>query len=288
MLALPSVGPSLPKLTDRRPLGGTGLSVSPICLGIVGAPEIVPAAFDAGINFFFLTADLHWPLYENLRRGLEMLLARGGGVRDEIVVAVVSYLEEPLFGHLQFHEVLGEVTGLERVDVLVAGAVADAPTFNERYAHLRAARSVGRFSSRAIGASFHDRPTALAALNLDLLDVQYIRYNTGHPGARTDVFPFAKRDPRALVYNFTSTLGRVTAEALDRVGLDRRTTFLPPVTDYYRFALSNPCVNGLLCAPQEASQIESLAAALASGPLVPAQQEYMIRLSALTTPRYFV
>src|SRR5205823_1724956 len=69
---------TLPRPTDRLPLGMTGLSVSPFCLGIVESPETIPAAFDAGINLFFLTADLHWPLYEGLRRGLEQLFARGG------------------------------------------------------------------------------------------------------------------------------------------------------------------------------------------------------------------
>ena len=64
---------ALPRLTDRLALGESGLRVSPVCLGIVESPEVVPAAFDAGVNFFFVTADLHWPLYERTRRGLELL-----------------------------------------------------------------------------------------------------------------------------------------------------------------------------------------------------------------------
>ena len=64
------------------------------------------AAFDAGINFFFLSVDMHWPLCEGMRRGLEALLARGGGVRDEIVGGVVSYLEQPLFQAFRVHEVI--------------------------------------------------------------------------------------------------------------------------------------------------------------------------------------
>jgi hypothetical protein len=101
----------LPCLTDRLPLGRSGLQVSPVCLGMVPRPETVPAAFDAGINFFFLSADLHWPRYEGMRRGLETLLARGGGVRDEIVVGVVSYLEQPLFQTFQVQEVIDAVAG---------------------------------------------------------------------------------------------------------------------------------------------------------------------------------
>ena len=64
----------LPRFTDRLPLGDQGLAVSPFCLGMVREAVTVCAAFDAGINFFFLSTDLHWPLYENARRGLRQLL----------------------------------------------------------------------------------------------------------------------------------------------------------------------------------------------------------------------
>ena len=60
----------LPRFSDRLALGKRGLAVSPFCLGLVEDPATISAAFDAGINFFFLTADMHWPLYEASRRGL--------------------------------------------------------------------------------------------------------------------------------------------------------------------------------------------------------------------------
>ena len=72
----------LPKLTDRYPLGN-GLEISPFCLGLVGDEDVVPAAFEAGINFFFISADMHWPVYEQTRRGLDMIkriAAQGIGV----------------------------------------------------------------------------------------------------------------------------------------------------------------------------------------------------------------
>ncbi len=115
--AATEAGRVLPQPTERRALGISGLAVSPICLGLTGAPEVVPAAFDAGANFFFLSADLHWPLYENTRRGLELLLARGGGIRDEIVIGVVSYLDQPMFQHLQFNEVIDSVKGLSLIHI---------------------------------------------------------------------------------------------------------------------------------------------------------------------------
>src|SRR5262249_26053031 len=90
LLAIIMSGPraALPRLTDRLRLGGTQLEVSPFCLGRVDQPDTIAAAFDAGINFFFVSADMHWPLYEASRVGLGALLARGGAVRDRIVVAL--------------------------------------------------------------------------------------------------------------------------------------------------------------------------------------------------------
>src|ERR1700730_6192495 len=108
---------SLPKMTDRLALSHTGLLVSPFCLGLVYSDETACAAFDVGINFFFLSADLHWPAYEVARRGLEKLLARGQGIRDQIVVAIASYVTQPEFCGIALSEGLHAVSGLNPIDV---------------------------------------------------------------------------------------------------------------------------------------------------------------------------
>jgi hypothetical protein len=84
------------ELTDRYPLGN-GLQVSPFCLGLVGDPDVVPAAFEAGINFFFISADMHWPVYEQTRRGLAKLLRDKPEARDQIVLGLVAYVTQPEF-----------------------------------------------------------------------------------------------------------------------------------------------------------------------------------------------
>jgi len=287
---------SLPKAAARLPLGRTGLSVSPLCIGITEDPETIPAAFDAGINFFFLTADLHWPLYEQLRQGLALLLARGGGIRDQIVVGVVSYLDQPLFQALQFHEVIGSVPGLERVDLLIAGAIPNEQSFfgrpheqataTGRYQSLSSARAAGHSGARAIGASFHDRRTALLSISYGCLDIQYIRYNTAHPGAATDIFPYLRPDRASLIFNFKSVLSQVTPERFKELGLDDR-YWLPKPTDYYRFVLTNPNIDGILCSPATPAQLTELVAALEQAPLTAEEEDYMMRLSSAATPRYF-
>ena len=276
----------LPLATDRLPLGLSGLMVSPLCLGITGDPAVVPAAFDAGVNFFFLTADLHWPLYEGLRRGLGLLLARSPSVRDRVVVAAVSYLDEPLFQYLQFHEVLGAVPGLGRIDLAIAGAVPGLANFNSRYVPLHAARAAGRWGMRATGASFHDRPTALACLNADAIDVGFIRYNASHPGARHDLLPHLRPSRGALVFNFTTMLGRVLPQQFAQLGLDGR-SWLPTPTDYYRFVLSNSGVDGLLCAPRTVAELDDLQACLHRPPLTAEEEEYVVWLSTKVNRQYF-
>lgn len=274
-------------LTDRLTLGGSGLSVSPVCLGLVGSPDIVPAAFDAGINFFFLTADLHWPLYEQLRLGLRGLFARGHGIRDRVVVGVVSYLDEPMFQHLQFNEVIDAVPGLERVDVLIAGAIPSAQSFGDRLPALYRARAAGYLGARSIGASFHDRATALTSLTHEAVDVHFIRYNTGHPSARHEIFPYLLPDRSSRIFNFTSTFSRVTPERFRELGLDARRYWLPKPADYYRFVLTSGHVDGLLCAPRHVDHIGALADALAEGGLTQEEEQYMTWLSSIATPRLF-
>src|SRR5687768_7818838 len=93
-------------VTDR--VYAKGLAVSPLCLGIVGDPRVVGAAFEAGINFFFLSADLHWPMYDALRVGLRDLFSVKSR-RDDVVVAGVSYATQPEFCDEPFSEVLDAV-----------------------------------------------------------------------------------------------------------------------------------------------------------------------------------
>jgi hypothetical protein len=271
----------LPRLTDRLPLGRSGLRVSPVCLGATPAADTVLAAFDAGINFFFVSADLHWPIYEGTRRGLEALLARGGGVRDDIVVAAVSYVDEPLFQSLQLHEVIAAVRGLQRIDLMIAGAVSSPASWYPRLATMARARAAGHAGARAIGGSFHDRVLALSAAAFEAVDIVYVRYNTAHPGARREVLDLLRPDRSVLVYNFKSTMFQVTREMFLALGLRPEACWLPAVPDYYRFALSRPQLNGILASPSTPEEVAALAAALDRGALLPEEEEHMMRLSSL-------
>jgi len=265
-------------MTDRLSLGETGLLVSPFCLGMVRSDETASAAFDAGINFFFLSADLHWPGYELARRGLVKLLARGPKIRDQIVVAIVSYVTQPEFCAGALEEGLESVPGLKFIDVGVMGG-AYADEFLTRLGVYLQIRRDGLFGLRALGTTFHDREAALLAINHHLVDLAFIRYNPAHTGAKLDVFPYLTQS-RTLLYNFKSTLGFIRSKRYAELGLND-SYWRPGVTDYYRFALTRPEIDGLLCSPTTPREVKDLSSALEEGPLDEEEEKYLIDLAAL-------
>jgi hypothetical protein len=223
---------------------------------------------------------MHWPLYEATRRGLADLLARGRGVRDRIVVAGVCYPTQPEFCSMPFRELLEAVPRLERIDVLLAGG-AYAGEFERRlpvYEEHRRERFLG---NRAIGASFHDRGAAAAAVRAGRLDIAFMRYNAGHVGAGHDVFPRVPERPRPLLFNFKSTSGFVPPARMAELGLAAPRYWQPAVTDHYRFALTRPQLDGLLIAQRTPAEVQQLAAALEQGPLTEEEESYLIDVASV-------
>ena len=277
----------LPRFTDRLILGNQGLRVSPYCLGWVHSAETVIAAFDAGINFFFITTDLHWPVYEATRRGVRELLARGPAIRDQVVVAAVCYQTRPIFCHGPFQELLDDMPGLGRLDVLIAGAVYGdeqgrrLPVYTEH-------RDSGYLGARAIGMTFHDRSLALAAIRDRQVDIAYIRYNPDHPGAAKDLFPHlhspsprngrskGRRAARTLLFSFKSTFGYVPPAEMEAMSLPGSIYWHPQIIDHYRFVLSRPEIDGILMGPRTPEELKGVANAVTRGPLTVDEQAYLM------------
>ena len=283
MSALRPSRTTLPKLTDRLALGDSGLSVSPFCLGMVSSDDTACTAFDAGINFFFLSADLHWPAYELARRGLEKLLARGQGVRDHVVVAMVSYVTQPEFCAGALYEGLAAVSGLDTIDLAIIGG-AYSHEFLTRVHVYDQIRRHGNLGARVIGTTFHDRMAALLSVNNNLVDLAFIRYNPIHSGARVDLFPNLTKPTATLLYNFKSTTGFLPPERYAELGLNDD-YWQPEITDYYRFALTRPEIDGLLCSPATPQEVEALAEALEEGPLDEEEENYLLDLALLEQGR---
>ena len=272
----------LPRVADRLPLGSDGLHVSPICLGIVGEPAVVTAAFEAGVNFFFLTADMHWPAYEATRRGLADLLRSHRDVRDRIVVAGVCYPTQPEFCEVPFLELIQAVPGLGRLDVLLAGG-AYAADMTQRLPIYVQHRMCSHAGAKAIGATFHDRAAAREALLQRDLDIAFVRYNTMHPGAQKEVFFDLPQTDRPLLFNFKSTAGYLPPSRMAQLGLPAPEWWQPAVTDHYRFALTRPELDGLLVALRRPAEVDELVAALARGPLDQEEEQYLLDVAGVAS-----
>lgn len=273
-------GPAFPQPTDRYALGPRDLPISPIALGMVGDPEVVSTAFDAGINFFFLSADMHWPLYGSLRRGLARLLERG--VREQLVVGAVSYVAQPDFSRAPLLEILDAVPGLERLDLAIVGGAYGADLL-PRLERFRAHQQEGFLDIGAVGASFHDRDAARLAIRHGLVDLAFVRYNPLHPGAEEDLFPHLGPKP-SLVYNFKSTQGWLPDDA-DWAALVPDDYPRPHPTDYYRFAIAQPALDGLLVSLRTPVEVDALVRALAAGPLAEDEERYLRDLGHLAAGR---
>ncbi len=269
----------LPKLTDRLPLRDSDLQISPFCLGMVRTAETVCAAFDAGINFFFVTADMHWPLYEQTRQGLKLLLDRRKSIRDEIVIGVVSYVAQPEFTVMPFLEVLDAMPGLKRIDVAIIGG-AHGTEFMSRLQSYEENQRKERVPCDFIGATFHDRTAAVPAVNHNMIDIAFIRYNPLHTGAEKEIFPDISKNRKTLLFNFNSTVGYVSPERCHDLGIGED-YWHPEITDCYRFALTCSDMNGLLCALATPKEVAALEGALEKGPLSKKDRNYLINLAAL-------
>ena len=277
----------LPQFKDRLVLGDQGLRVSPYCLGWVHSAETIVAAFDAGINFFFISTDLHWPGYEATRRGVRELLAREPKIRDQIVVAAVCYQTRPIFCYGPFQELLEEMPGVERLDVLIAGAVYGDEQ-GKRFPVYQEHRETGYLGARAIGMSFHDRSLALEAIRDKLVDIAFIRYNPDHPGAAKDLFPHlyssssrngrsrGRKAARTLLFNFKSTFGYVPPAEMEAMSLPGSIYWHPQITDHYRFVLSRPEIDGILMGPRTPEELQGVANAVTRGPLTVDEQAYLM------------
>ena len=114
---------------------------------------------------------------------------------------------------------------------------------------------------RAIGASIHDRPRAGRLAEDSILDVLMVRYNAAHAGAEQEIFPhLARRRPAVVAYTATSWRKLLRPPK----GWRGR-----PMTagECYRWVLSSPHVDVVLCGPRDAAEWRADLAALREGPL---------------------
>jgi len=238
---------------NRVPFGATGLNVMPLGLGSsfgVGGTDL-ERAFERGINYFYWGSRRRPAFGEGMR-------AIGARKRDDAVFVIQTYSRSALLIRPSLERALRAVR-TDYADVLLLGWWNKLPS--ERI--LDAARELRRRGlARHILISCHHRPAFERFIADPTFDAIMTRYNAGHPGAETEVFPhLAKR--RVGVVAYTAT----------RWGTLLDPKFTPPgeptprPSDCYRFALTNPNVDVCIAGPRDGAQLDEAMATLDRGPM---------------------
>jgi len=292
----------------RRQLGKTGLQVSPLGLGGGNgiSSEDVLYAFDQGINYFFFSSDLHHMAYQRSAEAIRKLCGRGSSVRDEVVLATVSYLNDPdklltvlldQFSELKidyidvFH--WGWVT--DKVDALAlyqaAAAFKSGETASQEQSLFRASvmmahaqeinkELVQRGLVRHVGMSFHSRK--MARVMMQDIDVLMIRYNIARPDVEEHVFAHltGKKDSDPGIVAFNVAREGILSFHRPPRGYPAQLP-VPTIPECYRFALTNPSVDLVLAGITTRQELLQALAALEQGPLSPDENEFIREYGSL-------
>ncbi|MEQ8756494.1 MAG: aldo/keto reductase [Coleofasciculus sp. G1-WW12-02] len=281
-----------------RKLGRTDLTVS--CLGLGGGGGISSDdtlyAFDQGINYFFYSSDLHHYIYSSMSGALRQLCGRGSSVREKVVLATVTYIKSPEAAMAALLDQFVEL-GIDYIDVLFWGWIGsnDGEALQaclELSSDLRGTNSVYQrtiermFGTserlkkmgavRYIGASFHDVKLARQLSNSPWLDVVMVRHNVAHRSAQEQVFnPRDAQDPqRPGIVTFKST-GSHTGALWDAPPGLPEGCWQPSVPDFYRYSLSQNCVDICLTGLRAREEVDAAIAGVQRGKLKPSELDYL-------------
>ncbi len=264
---------------ERREIGNTGLMSSRLGIGSTfNAPtHVIEDAFHRGINY------LYWGTVRQPTFAQAMVnLAKQH--RDDMILTIQSYSRDAGTIEGEVEEAL-KAAGVDRFDFLLLGNWPAEPSlaFVEVFERLRD-RGIVRFMS----LSSHNRP-----MLPDLIDrcsrgespyqLLMLRYNGVHRGAEKDVFPFVPESaPKPSIMTYTATRWGHLVDA------DKMPAGEQPVSarDCYRYSLSHPAVDMVLCGPASAEQMDQAIAAMEKGPLEADERQRIERIGAYLYGQY--
>lgn len=239
----------------NRPVHRLGLSAT------FGLDERgIQAAFERGLNYVF------WNPYAF--RLTKVLASLPAAQRDALVVATGPTLGFTAGAVRRRVERALSVLRRDCLDVVQLYWLGKTSAWRQAVVEeLQRLKDEGKV--RAMGVSIHDRKRAGQLAADSPLDLFMVRYNAAHPGAEQDVFPHLDRRHPAVVA-YTATAWR---RLLKRPrGWDGP---VPTAGDCYRFCLSNPQVDVVLCGPANLQQLEDDLHAVEQGALSEEQMQQM-------------
>ena len=187
-----------------------------------------------------------------------------------MILTVQSYSKSPSLIPASV-EVALRRTKLEYFDFLLLGARNSEPRegYIEVFERLREEGKV-----RFLSLSSHNRPLLPQLIRAyeektSPYELFMLRYNAAHRGAEKDVFPFVPQEGGPGIVSYTATRW---GHLLDPAKMPQGES-PPRARDCYRFALSQPAVDLVLCGPANAEQMNEAISALEAGPLDPEERE---------------
>jgi aryl-alcohol dehydrogenase-like predicted oxidoreductase len=237
---------------------------------------VIEAAFDRGINY------LYWGSVRQPDFALAMRnLAKQH--RDELILTVQSYSQDPGTIEAEVEEAI-KSAGLENFDILLLGNRMEVPAdaYVEVFERMRE-RGLVRF----VTLSSHNRPLLPKLLSeyqqgRSPYELLMFRYNAVHRGAEQDVFPFVSEGRRPTMATYTATRwGHLLDPSKMPAGEEPLSA-----RDCYRYSLSHPAVDMVICGPANGEQMDEAISALERGPLEPDERERIERIGAYIYGQY--
>jgi len=263
---------------DRIEIGRTGMTSARLGIGSTfDAPaSVIESAFDRGINY------LYWGTVRQPEFA-KAVVNLSKQHRDELILTIQSYSKDPSTIEDEVDEALKN-GNIDNVDFLLLGNHSEVP--DDAYVELlERMRKKGKV--RFMSLSSHNRPMLPTLLDQysegeSPYDLLMLRYNSVHRGAEKDVFPFVSEAPHPTICAYTAT--RWT-HLLDPAKMPVGEA---PVSarDCYRYSLSHPAVDMVLCGPANAEQMDQAIAALERGPIEPEERERIERIGTHLNGQY--
>ncbi len=246
--------PLLRSSMPRRRLGRSRLEASR--LGLAGsfgidADAVERAYHELGIDYFFVT-----PRMKRMVAGVRRLV--DSGQRERMTIATGASLPFGWSVRREFDK-SARLLGVDRFDVFhLFWVQAHWYVTGNTWREMRALKEQGLI--RALAISCHDRKLARALVDELELDVLMLRYNAAHRGAEHEIFASLDEKTRPGIVAYTATRwGRLLSPAGE----------LGPMTapECYRFALTHPMVDVVLCGPRSWDELVADAQGVLEGPI---------------------
>ena len=264
---------------ERREVGRTGMRTARLGIGSTfDAPaSAIEEAFERGINY------LYWGTVRRpeFARAMVNLSKRH---RDDLILTIQSYSKDPGSIEGEVEEALASA-GVEHFDFLLLGNRSEVPddAYVEVFERLRERGKV-----RFMSISSHNRPMLPTLIDgygsgESPNELLMLRYNAVHRGAERDVFPSVPdAGPKPLIVAYTATRWKHLLDP-DRMPPGEEPLRAP---DCYRYSLSHPAVDMVLCGPASTGQMREALLALELGPLAAEERERIERIGAHIYGRY--